>query len=241
MKSYKINCIILKRKNFMEADRLVTVFTRDLGKLKLLAKGSRKPLSKMGGILQTFNLVHLLVHRGRTFDIITGGNLIEAFKPKNLEDVSEIFTIAELIDKFIAEEDPHPEVYDLVKELYDFEPNEVLLNYFKFKLLDLVGLGPELGNCVNCSNKLEQDGNGFSPMQGVLCPKCLHLGFPVKNETIKFLRLTLNKDADFIFRLKMDDEAIEEIGKIINIILAEKTHVKLNSNKFVQEVKSLHS
>lgn len=239
MRSYKVEGLIIKRRNFGEADRLLTLFTKEKGKIKLVAKGSRKPLSKLGGMLQTFNYVSLVVAKGKNIDVITGANMVGSRETIQLGEISEIFSITEIIDRFLAENDPHPEVYDLVSETVENFDTDLVLPYFKFKLLYFTGLTPELMSCVKCDSNLDTSRNGFDLSEGVLCRDCASEGIMISNDTIKVLRLILEKDILFFKKLEIDPKVKNEIFEITDAILVGKSHFKLNGGKFINEVKEL--
>ena len=103
--SYKTEGVILKRTNLNEADKLLTLFTKHLGKTSLLAKGIRKTKSKKGGNLELFNQVRICVSKGRNLDIITEAEVINPFKDwrRNLKKIAIAYQLCELVDKLTVE------------------------------------------------------------------------------------------------------------------------------------------
>ena len=136
MRTYKTEGIIIKRSNFGEADRILTVFTKKHGKMKILAKGVRRITSRRGPNIELFNLVTLFVHKGRTFDILTEAQVANTFQRirKNLELVGLAYYCCELIDGLCAEHQPHPKVYDLLAKTLN-ELNNGLIHEFERTLL----------------------------------------------------------------------------------------------------------
>lgn len=115
-RSYKTEGIILKRKNIGEADRIVTVFTREYGKLRLIAKGIRKVASRRAPHLEVFTRVRLVVHAGKTLESISEAEPIDiyALVRKDLARVSMAYYLCELTDSLVAEKQEHGEVFDLL-------------------------------------------------------------------------------------------------------------------------------
>ncbi len=147
IRSYKLQGIILKRINFSEADRLVTIFSQRHGKLKLLAKGIRKPTSRKKGHLELFTLTKLQVAKTKSIDIITEAETINSFQSlrQNLNRVRIAYLLAELVDKLTAEEQEHPEVFQLLLDSLTTlnsksASKEFILNFEK-KLLTMLGFG----------------------------------------------------------------------------------------------------
>lgn len=144
MHSYRTEGIILKRKNFSEADRFLTVFTKKHGKIKILAKGVRRVTSRRGPNIEPFNLVTLFIHRGRNFDILTETQIQNTFPRirKNLELIGLAYHICELVDGLCAEHQPHLKVFDLlVNTLQELDSD--LIHSFEINLLAELGFLPK--------------------------------------------------------------------------------------------------
>ena len=145
MKSYKTEGIIIKRSNFGEADRIVTVFTRRHGKIKVLAKGVRRITSRRGPNIELFNLVTLFIHKGRSFDILEEAEVLNTFSGlrKNLDLVSLAYHVCELVDGLCPENQAHPKVYDLMLEVLS-ELETGLIHKFEIDLLSELGYIPKV-------------------------------------------------------------------------------------------------
>lgn len=145
--SYKIEAIVLKRVNFGEADRLVTVFSKYRGKLTLLAKGIRRLTSRKKGHLELFNRVKLQIANGKNLDIITEAETINSFSRlrRNLNRVRIAYLLLELVDKLTAENQEHEEVYVLLCDTLSLLDGETATNNliadFEARLLTLLGFG----------------------------------------------------------------------------------------------------
>lgn len=146
-KTYRTQAIILKRINVNEADRLITIFSQDYGKQKLIAKGIRKITSRKKGHLELFTLVKLLVAKGKNLDLITEAETVTNFPQlrRNLNRVRIAYLLAELIDKLTAENQEQAAVYQLLLDnltlLNSQEASPDLILNFEKKLLELLGFG----------------------------------------------------------------------------------------------------
>lgn len=140
MKSYKVEGIVIKRKNFGEADRILTIFTKKYGKIRVLAKGVRRITSRRGGNIELFNQVDLIIHSGRTFDILTEAQVINSFSSirKNLDLVSLAFHVSEIVDGLCPEHQSHPKAYDLMLKVLN-ELDHGLIQAFEKNLLQELG------------------------------------------------------------------------------------------------------
>lgn len=116
MRSYRVGGVVIKRKDIGEADRLLTLFTKRYGKIRVVAKGVRRIKSRRGGHVELFNHVALYLHKGRQFDIVTEAQAVDTHLRirKNLDLIGLAYYVCELIDGLCAEHQPHPRVYELL-------------------------------------------------------------------------------------------------------------------------------
>jgi len=152
VKTYKTEGIILKRLDFGEADRILTLFTKHYGKIKIIAKGVRKTTSRKGPSLELFNQVVIFVARGKSLDIVTETEAINSFPAlrKDLKKIGLAYQVCELVDKLTAERAENKEVFDLLKDFlssFSFTSTSNLepqtSNDFALSLLQLLGFWPK--------------------------------------------------------------------------------------------------
>ncbi len=116
IRSYKIEGIVLKRTNLGEADRLVTLFTKEKGKIRAIAKGIRRVPSRRAGHLEVFNRAIIFLHKGKQLDIITevrSRNRVVQLQ-MDVQRVSYCYYLCELVDKLLPEQQEHQDVYVLL-------------------------------------------------------------------------------------------------------------------------------
>lgn len=123
MRSEKFEGFILKRSNFGEADKIITVFSRPYGKIKLLAKGIRRIKSRRAPHLELFSISEIVIHRGNSIPIVTEARLQGLTLQSNLKTIGHLFYVAEVLDKLLPEEQPHPEIYESICKC-DFSETE---------------------------------------------------------------------------------------------------------------------
>lgn len=200
--SYSSEAIVLKRRDLGEADRVVTLFTPYKGKFHAVAKGARRPVSKLAGHLELLSRSQLQLALGRNLDIITQAEVRENFLRLRSElwHMTCGFYLAELVDRFVEERVQHTDIYTLLLETLRYldadagalaqqstqadgeaapqinGKTSLLLRYFELHLLSAVGYAPSLHHCASCASELLPQENGFkASLGGVLCPQCSHL------------------------------------------------------------------
>lgn len=194
---YRAEAIVLRRMNLGEADRLLTLYTPEWGKIRVLAKGVRKPTSRKAGHLELFTHSRLLMARGRSLDIVTQAETITPFLPlrKDLIRTSYAYYVAELVDRFLEEGEESPALFRLLLEtlghLSEAEDPRLVVRYFELHLLEQVGYRPELYRCLGCGREIEGEAVFSPPQGGVLCPACggKGEGSPLSGDLLRCLRL----------------------------------------------------
>jgi len=176
---YRTPAVILKRTDLGEADRIVTFFSRDVGKIRAVAKGVRRTTSRSAGHLEPFTLSDVMFAVGRELDVISQADTLEAFREirEDLELTTHAYYLAEVVDLLTEDRLENRDVFDtLVEGLRSLrathDPRMVLI-VFHLRLLEALGYRPELRECVNCRATIEPNRNHFSALLGgVLCPAC---------------------------------------------------------------------
>jgi DNA repair protein RecO (recombination protein O) len=224
-RTYQTEAIITKKVKLGEADRILTLYTPHLGKIQAVAKGVRRPRSKLAGHLEL--LTHSLVSlaRGRNIDTITGSQTINSFLPlkSDLELSSYALYVAELVNQFTADNMENHPLFQLLLEtmehLCQTSHKELLLRYFELHLLDEVGYRPQLQQCVSCRAPLEPAVNSFCPSAGgMLCPNCQQTqpwAYPLSVNALKVLRFLQNSSFDMASKLKLDTELCHQLEKVM--------------------------
>jgi DNA repair protein RecO (recombination protein O) len=198
-RSFRVEAIVLRHADWGEADRILVIYSRELGKLRALAKGARRIRSRKAGHLEPFTRATLQLARGRDLLLVTQADTLEAYLPlhSELDRTGQAAYVAELLDRFTYEnEGENRAVYHLLAETLGRVAKETdswqALRYYEVQLLDLLGYRPQLFECANCRAVVQPQDQFFSPSAGgVLCPACgagLPGTWPVPVEVLKYLR-----------------------------------------------------
>lgn len=150
MRSFKTEAIIIKRRNISEADRILTVFTKDHGKLQIKAKGVRKITSKRSSHIELLNLSLLNLHKGYVLSLLTEVQSIESFSniKVDLKKMGIAYHICELIDSLCPENQENREIFFLLQDILTTldTTEEVAKPVYDFQLALLAQLGYWSGN-----------------------------------------------------------------------------------------------
>lgn len=185
MPVYKAEAIVLRQQTLGESDRIITLFTREHGKMRASARGIRRPTSRLAGRIEPFTHVRLLLARGRTFDVIAQAEIIRAFAGVRGDLLRSAYAayVVELVDRGLPERDRNDEAFALIRETLEElegageDDAETAALRFAVRLAGLLGYQPETAACVECGRPVPRTRStgawAFSPASGgVLCPAC---------------------------------------------------------------------
>lgn len=160
--SYSSEGIILGRKNFGEADRILSLYSKDRGRITLIAKGIRRPKSKKRGHLEIFSLVKFQAISGHGIDLMTEADVSDDYKEirKSLPKISLAYYFCEVVGRITHENEQNSELFDLVSaSLNGLKQGNGLkdlrLNFIQ-KLLTILGYWPEGQELTNPDEVLEE-------------------------------------------------------------------------------------
>jgi DNA repair protein RecO (recombination protein O) len=256
---YGSEAVVLRRTDFGEADRILTLFTPTYGKVRAIAKGVRRTTSRLAGHLEPFTRTQLLLATGRDLDIVTQAEARERLDALrgDLWHATGAWYAAELIDRFLEDADPHPRLYALfVETLRRLEagaeqqaqhasptPQDTLrswlaLRYFELRLLDELGFRPNLHQCTGCDTPLRPEENAFSAeMGGALCPNCARYAQRrLSLHALKILRLLQTTEWEALPRLRLEPSLQAEIEGILQGTLRYHLDRDLKSWNFLHAV-----
>ncbi|HEY9181468.1 MAG TPA: DNA repair protein RecO [Candidatus Baltobacteraceae bacterium] len=178
-RSYKTAAVILRGRTYGEADRILTLFTKERGKIDAIAKGARRTKSHLAGRLEFGNEVLLGMHRGRNLDVIVSADTENAHWQRLVqpEAYAAANMIAELIDAFCEPDLAQPEIYALLTAALGAIGESVdplaLLPRFSMRLLDALGLAPPVDSCIRCGKPLGAHSAWVDAEQGgFACEAC---------------------------------------------------------------------
>jgi DNA repair protein RecO (recombination protein O) len=197
--SFRVEAVILRHNDYGEADRMLTLYTAQLGKTRALVKGARKITSRKAGHLEPFTNVKLQLAKTRDLPLVTQADTIEPYLAlrEDLVLTSQASYVIELLDRFTYEDGSENSAIfrlltDTLGRLASGADPWVATRYYEMRLLDYLGFRPQLFECANCRKEVLPEDQFFSyAAGGVICRNCAprlsHLK-PISVDTLKYLR-----------------------------------------------------
>ena len=233
---FTTEALVIGSMRYREADRIVTLYTRERGRLGAIAKGVRRTKSKVGGRLEPFTLVRASLYTGRGLYTIVGVDTLRTFQGVRdelfrMEEGARLFTAVRHL--FPAEEGSAPAFNLLVRgisrlsEAPDPARAAGVVLATRLKLLALLGYAPEMACCAACG--CEGPFCGFSPnLGGVVCETCASTGaiscFVLSSGAVGTLQTLLSNPLAEVDGFEFDERAMAEVEQVVAQTLAYHGH-----------------
>lgn len=249
-RTYRAEGIVLRGHDLGEADRILTIFTRDHGKVRAIAKGVRKTMSRKGGHLEPFCRCSLLLAQGRDLDIVSQVDTLDAFTNlrSSLDLLGPAFYLAELVDTFTEDNAEHRALYEAyyatLVALEHGADVAAVSRWFELFILTASGLAPAWSECAGCGTPVEPDKEYVFSLErgGLLCPECRArdvLARPVAPTTVKVLRLLAREPLARIVRVRLPYDALVEAGELLGRAIRAGAERELRSPLVLERMQTM--
>jgi DNA repair protein RecO (recombination protein O) len=246
-RNYRVEAIVIGRRDFREADRIVTLFSRELGKLSVIAKGSRKPTARSGPALEYFARGRFMLARGRDLDVVTSAELLE--RPAHLENdltrLAYASHMAELTARLAQEGQELPLLYDLLvrslRSLGNSTDDIATVRGFELAALALVGYQLDLWQCAGCQAELQAEVNFLGLRTGgVLCSNCRSSDGNTLSMSVhaqKYLRLLGRQGQEAGRQIAVNPALAVELERVMGSYVASVLERDLTSLRVLREIR----
>ena len=216
MAGFKVEGVVLKRKNFGEADRILTVFSLQKGKITVLAKGVRRITSRRGGNVELLNRSLMYLHQAKTFLILTEATTLDTFSriKADLTLSTYAYHIIELVDKLTAENQGNRILYEYLVEVLrrlERKPRQILVRAFEVKILSVLGF-------IDFSSKTYISTLGVSAQTGELLGDLVTMSW------------------DEMEKIKIEEKEALELERILRYHIERVIEGSLKSRQFLKKV-----
>ncbi|MHB8571859.1 MAG: DNA repair protein RecO [Candidatus Dormibacteria bacterium] len=244
--TYPAEALVLRRVDYGDADRILTLFTREHGRVSVMAKGIRRPRSHTGAGLDLFAHVRVQLAPGRNLEVVT-----QAVAASDTSTVSgdtgrlgAASVVAEAVLRVLEEGAPNEDLFEAVLQALHAiglaEDTQRQLDWFIARLLDLLGYRPEVGRCTACAGPLPEQESSFSPAAGgALCLACASTdasAWRLPPGSLKVLRVLVGGDTELYPRLRLDLAVRRDVRRAMRGQLEYHLDGRLRSFDFLAEM-----
>lgn len=248
---YKTPAVILRCRDYGDADRIVVLYTRDHGKLSGIAKGAKKSRKRFANALEPFTCAQFLFSR-RGRDSLA---LLENCDPVNhyeaiRDDLDKTLLasyLVDLIEQFTVDGKRNDDLYDLLVVFLALieagNTSESLTRFFEIRLLRILGYEPLLDSCLACKAPVAGGGSYlFSPREGgILCASCGGGtdGVAVSAGSLKSLLLGRDVDTTIIGRIGLTPQTTLETRRMLGLFIRHLLGRELRSLQVLHQIRRL--
>lgn len=241
---HKWEGIVLKARAYGESNKIVTLMTREAGKVAVMARGAKKPTSRLAGVTQPFMHGSFLVQRTSGMGTLQQGEHFNAMRHVQTDIIATAYAsyIVELVDRLVEEGNPEPFAYEVLLQALSainegYDPEAITL-FVDWKMLPYTGVQPILHACAACA---AVDGEfAFSFTQGgFLCHRCFQLDpyiIRLSPTQLKLIRMFYSVSIDQVGKLELKPQTKSFIKKIVTTIYEEQTGIRLKSRSFIEQL-----
>lgn len=243
---YTEEAVVLRRMSFGETDRILVLFTRCRGKLSAIAKGARRPLSKLGGGSEPFSQATVQLAVGQNLDVLTQCRVEKSFAGirRDLAKVAYATYMLELADSGLTERQPQPELWDLLVAsltlLEEATTPDMLVRAFELNAMRILGYEPQLWHCVRDERPVDMPGAAFHPLRGgMLCPRCASYGsgtVSLSPEGLGVMRAMLERPLREFHCSPLPQEVRWELQRCLVPHVRHRLDAPLRSLQFIEDV-----
>ncbi len=247
MSTEKTEGLVIRLADFSETSRVVTLFTRDWGKVSALAKGGRRLNSSFEAALDLLTACRIVFIRklSSSLDILTEAQLISRFRPlgRKLNGYYAGYYVAELLSGLTEDYDPHPVLYDeAIKTLAHLsEGIDVKLPVLRFELITLREIGqlPAFDVCVVCNRPFQFNGGlaFWGSQRGLVCSKCRKtetIHNRVQSATLAILRYLTEESKTIPQNLAVSPQQFREIRRVVTAAISHSLERRPKMLKFLK-------
>ena len=249
MALYNVDAVVIRVRDFDEADKIAVLLTREEGKVQAIAKGARRPRNRYSAATQLFTQVKAQLFHGRSLDTLSQVEIVESFRHlrEDLVRMAYATYACEVMDALLAEKQKHEAPFLLLlTTLHLFNEPEIqpepVLRAYELKLLSMMGFRPSLEACVNCgTHEVAGPQIRFSPaLGGVLCPTCASEGeavLRISRGALESMKHLLDGDIRRANVIRLGKEMAEELDRALTHYILLRTERKLKSKEFLDTLR----
>ena len=243
----KVEGIILKTQEYGETHKIVTIYTKQYGKLSAIGRGANKVKSRLSSVTQPFIKGDFLIYIGKGLSTVRQGEIIQSFRHIREDIIKTAYTayITELTDKLTDANQPDKTIYNQLSHtltwINDKKKFIIPIIMYEFKLFNKGGFAPIVDRCVNCYNK--NDLHSFSIKEGrLLCKQCNNIdpfSFIIGPNIIRLLPIFLNVGIEQIGTISVKQHNESLLRTIMDQYYDTYGGFLLKSKKFLSQIRLL--
>lgn len=243
----KAEGIVVRTTDYGEANKIVTVYTREAGKISLMARGAKKTKSRFTAVSQPFTYGYFLYHASSGMGSLQQGELISSFRTirEDLAKTAYAVYLMELLDRLTEDKEANGYLFDMLlhalKWIEEGKDPDIIARLFEMKMLYVAGCHPQFNACMSCG--VHDAPFYFSVVEnGLICPACTRDDrslMAVGPGTVKLLRMFQHIHMPQLGNINVKLETKQQLRHIMYALLEDCTGLYLKSRRFLDQLENL--
>ncbi|MBO8171387.1 MAG: DNA repair protein RecO [Bacillaceae bacterium] len=240
--------IVIKTTDYGESDKIVTLYTRDQGKIGMMARGAKRTKSRLAAISQLLTYGRYLYYQPASgLASLNQGDIIHSYRElkQDLTQTAYAAYVLELVDKLTETGEVNPYLFETLhltlQYIEEGKDPDIITRIFEVKMLQAAGYRPQVDRCLSCSS--EEGPYLFSIREGgLLCNRCGHRdphAIVLTEGAVKLLRLFQHFDMKRLGNINVKDKTREQLRKALTHFIDEYSGARFKSREFLDQLEKL--
>nr|WP_155666931.1 DNA repair protein RecO [Ornithinibacillus caprae] len=239
--------MVIKTIDYGETHKIITIFSKKIGKFSALAKGAKKPKSRMAAVTQPFVYGEFLVYVNKGLSTIQQGEIIQSYRAIREDIIKTAYTayITELTEKLVEDHSPDGYLYDqlhqTVEWIAEHEDVDIPIMMYELKLYAKGGFAPVVDRCINCNRR--ESLAAFSINEGgLLCKSCLYKdteAIPLSESLVKLMHIFAKIGLEQVGKISVKPENKQLLRRLLDSYYDQYGGYYLKSKRFLNQLDQL--
>lgn len=241
---YRVHGIVIRSMDYGEGNKIITLFTREQGKMSVVVRGAKKVKSRYGSSAQLFTYGDYLFFRSGQLGTLNHSEILEPFHKirEDLHMAAHASYLAELTDRMLGDQEGQPFLFDQLKAslqaIQDGKDVQIIDHLYEMKMLMYAGYTPELNSCVSCRQQV--DAAAISPgLGGILCEPCLSRdpqAIRLTPGVYKLLRVFIQMNVQRLGQIDVKPQTKELLKQIMRSYFDVHVGINFKSRSFLEQM-----
>lgn len=242
---YTIEGVVIRSIDYGEGHKIITLYTKEAGKVGVMARGAKKMRSRLAAITQLFTYGEYTYYSSGRLGNLNSGEILAAHSSiqEDIYKTAYAAYIVEMIDRMLPDQDGSAYLFDqllaAIQAIDEGKDAQVVSHLFEMKMLEYAGYSPVLDHCADCSDDSASCSHFSARLGGVLCRKCKHkdtTAILISPRLLHLLRTFQRINLQMLGEINLSTESKAELKRCLRLFM--DTHVDINwkSRQFIDQM-----
>lgn len=244
---YTVEAIVIRSMDYGEGHKIITLFTKESGKVGVVARGAKKMRSRLAGLTLLFTYGEFTYYRSGQLGNLSGGDIITSHQAiqDDIYKTAYAAYLLEMIDRMLLDQDGSAYLFEqLLAALEAIETDkdsQIIAHLFEMKMLSFAGYSPSLDACASCSEEASLTARMRFSVQlgGLLCTRCAHKdghALSLSGRTVKLMQMFQHVDLRQLGQITVSKESKQELRHVMRLFMNTHVSEHWKSRQFIEQM-----